>query len=576
MPLIATLAVTVVHLREKPERGPTVRFHFSPTERVTFRPYDSPVVSPDGGQIAFTGLAADTRTHLWVQPLDSLSTEMFPGTEGATFPFWSPDSKSIAFFAVGKLKRIDLSGGPPQTVCDTPGGWSGAWNPDGVILFGNVTGGPLYRVSATGGEPKPASELDPSRQETSHRYPEFLPDGRHFLYYALSSQSGNGGVYVGSLDSKERKRILASESAAGYSPAGGLLYVRGGAIMAQQFDWKRLELAGDPMLVAQQAGVFSSPGGFAAFSVSQNGVLTYRPSSGGNTELIWFDRHGSRGRTVGLPAEYSNPSLSPDGSRLAAGRMDPQVRTRDLWVFDLKSGTSFRLTLDPADELNPVWTLDGRRIFFTSDRKGIRDIYEKPANGIGTETVVLESKQQKSLDDLSPDGRYLVYDTGGPGGTFSNELWILPLFGDRKSVPFVHGEFRANQAQFSPNGRFIAYASNESGASEVYVQTFPEQGGKWPISTDGGTEPAWRHDGKELFYIGQTKLMAVEVKTDANSFQPGIPKPLFDIPLLPQTTARNRYVVTPDGQRFLFSAAAKGGDASMINVVVNWPAELRK
>ena len=364
---------------------------------------------------------------------------------------------------------------------------------------------------------------------------------------------------------------MVTDSIVAYTQAGYLLYMRGGTLFAQQFDANQLELGGDPSPVAEQVAVV--PGGpFAAFSVSQNGVLSYRVGSGGKSELIWFDRRGNRTGNIGPPAEYTNPSLSPDGTKLAVGRRDPPSHTRDLWVLDLKRGTSSRLTFDPADDLNPVWTRDGSRIFFSSDRKGLRDIYEKPANGIGGETVVLESKQGKNIDDVSPDERYLIYDTGtGP----LNQIWISPLFGERKPFPFVQGQFRAANGQFSPNGHFIAYVTNETGRPEVYVQSFPEQHGKWQISTDGGAEPAWRHDGKELFYITQTKLMAVEVKTDANSFQADISKPLFDLPLLP-LTVRNRYVVTADGQRFLFNTVSQGSEGSMINVAVNWPAGLRK
>jgi Tol biopolymer transport system component len=498
---------------------------------------------------------------------------MLPGTERGRTPFWSPDSKYIGFFASGEVKRIDLSGGSPQTLCNAPGGWSGAWNRDGVILFGDTQRGGLYRLSGAWGEPKPLTELDRSRQEVYHWWPEFLPDGRHFLYYAISSRQGNAGIYIGSLDSKEKRQLLVSDSDARYSPAGYLLYVRGGTLMAQPFNAKRLEFTGDPVPVAEQVqGVPSW--GFAAFSLSQNGVLAYRTGSGGSTELIWFDRHGNRAGKVGPPAEYSNPSLSPDGSRLAVGRMDPQAKTRDLWVFDLKRGTSSRLTFDPADDFNPVWSHDGSRIFFTSNRKGQRDIFEKSANGIGAETLVFESKQNKSVVDLVADGRYLVYDTGVSGAT--TELWILPLFGERKPFPFVQSKVSATHAQFSPNGHFIAYDSNETGRPEVYVQTFPEQRGKWQISTDGGAEPAWRHDGKELFYITDMKLMAVEVKTDGHSFEATVPKPLFDRPFPLAALGWNHYIVTPDGQRFLFNATAEEGESSMINVVVNWPAGLNK
>jgi len=567
------MIVTVIHLREKPSRGPAARFHFALPERATFGLYSLPVVSPDGQWIAFTAIGADNRAHLWVRSLDSLNIQMLPGTEGASLPFWSPDSKSIAFSASGKLKRMDLAGSPPQTLCDTLG-WigGGAWSQDDVILFRPDVTGPLYRVSATGGEPKPVTELNLSHQETYHAYPEFLPDGHHFLFYVASSRRGKSGIYVGSLDSKERKRVLDADSKAVYA-SGYLLYSRGNTLTAQQFDWKGLELVSEPVPLNQQVAV-RSPAAFAAFSVSQNGVLAYRPSGGGNTELTWFDRHGNRGSTLGTPAEYSNPSLSPDGSRLAVGRMDPQTGTRDLWTFDLKRGTNSRLTFDPADDLNPVWNLDGSRIFFTSDRKGARDLYEKPTNGIGDETVVLESNLGKNVNDVSPDGRYLVYDSA-TGYSNSRELWILPLFGDRKPFLFVQGESFTFQAKFSPNGHFIAYSSAETGRDEVYVRTFPEARGKWQISTEGGSEPTWRHDGKELFYTSQKKLMAVEVKTDTN-FQAGIPYPLFDIPLLLANPVRNRYLVTSDGQRFLFNVAAEVNEASTINVVVNWTSALKK
>jgi Tol biopolymer transport system component len=581
VPLIATMAVTVIHLREKPSGGPAARFHFAPPEKGTFGGISLPVVSPDGQWIAFRAFGADGLVaHLWVRSLDSLNIQMLPGTEGATSPFWSSDSKSIAFFASGELKRIDLAGSPPQTLCDALGGiGAGAWSQDDVILFRPDWTGPLYRVSATGGEPKPVTELDPSHQETYHAYPEFLPDGHHFLFYIASSQRGKAGIYVGSVDSKEKKRVLDAASKAVYA-SGYLLYARGNTLTAQRFDWKRLELVGEPVPVGQQVAIQSGPAlsgtAFAAFSVSQNGVLAYRTASGGNTQLTWFDRHGNRGSTVGTPAEYSNPSLSSDGSRLAVGREDPQTGTRDLWIFDLKRGTSSRLTSDPADDLNPVWNLDGSRIFFTSNRKGARDIYEKPTSGIGDETVLLESKQPKSANDVSLDGQYLVYDSG-IAFSRSVELWILPLFGDRKPFLFAHsGESPISQAKFSPNSHFIAYSSSETGQSEVYVQTFPEARGKWQISTEGGSEATWRRDGKELFYIGQKKLMAVEVKTDANLLQAGIPQALFEIPLLPTTTVRNRYVVTSDGQRFLFNVAAEVNEASMINVVVNWTSALKK
>ena len=575
--LAAIIVLAVFLWRAKPEPGLAVRFDFPLPEKV--RPTGLPVVSPDGSRVVFAGLGADGPAHLWVRRLDSRDSEMLPGTERAYYPFWSPDSKSIAFFVQWKLRKIDLERGLPTALSDVPiaggGANGGTWNRSGVILFGTY-GGPLYRVSAAGGEAKPVTVLDGSRREAAHVFPQFLPDGSHFLYSVISPAPGVGGIYVSSLESMEKKRILAGETSGEYSSAGYLLYARGSTLMAQAFDPKRLEVVGDSAPVAEQLAT-GRANVFADFSVSENGVLAYRTGSFEETELTWFDRNGKRVGTVGPRAEYSNPSLSRDGSRLAVDRVDPQVNTRDLWVFDLQGGRSSRLTFDPAGDMNSSWTYDGRSILFSSDRKGPRDIYVKPASGIGTETVVFESKQDKSVEDISPDGRYLLYNDGTRlARSKPIQLWALPLFGDRKPYPFVPGSFESSRARFSPDGGFVAYSSAETGSFEVYVQTFPEQLGKWQISTHGGQYPIWRGDGKELFYLSGVKLMAVDVKTEGKFLTAGVPKALFEIPGLAQVGGRHSYVVTPDGQRFLFITFSEQAEAARINVVINWPALLKK
>jgi Tol biopolymer transport system component len=536
------------------------------------------VVSPDGSRIVTAGLGADGRAHLWVRRLDSRGSELLPGSEDAYYPFWSPDSKSIAFFAQGKLRRIDLARGLPEVLSDVPNdidAQGGTWNRNGLIVFG-IWGGPLYRVPAPGGGAKPVTVLDRSRREVEHVFPQFLPDGSHFLYSVVSPEPGVAGVYIGSLDSTEKKRILAGGTPAEYSSAGYLVYARGSTLMAQAFDPKRLELQGDSVPVVEQLTTVPWLA-FAAFSVSENGVLAYRTGSV-DTELTWFDRNGKREGTVGPRAEYSNPSLSRDGSRLVVERFDPQVNTRDLWLFDLGRGTSSRFTSDPADDMSAAWTYDGRQVFFSSDRKGPRDIYVKPASGIGPETVAFESKQEKSLEDLSPDGRYLLYNDGTRvvSSPESVRMWVLPLFGDRKPYLFIQGSFYNARARFSPNGGFVAYSSGETGSLEVYVQTFPEQLGKWQISTDGGSQPMWRGDGKELFYLSGSKLMAVNVKAEGKSLTAGVPKALFEVPGLAQVGGKNCYVVTPDGQRFLFTTLPEQAETARINVIINWPALLKK
>ncbi|HYM12977.1 MAG TPA: protein kinase [Bryobacterales bacterium] len=571
----AALVLSTIHLRETPEPPEPMRFQIPPPEKAVWRWADFPAVSPDGRRIVFSSLRSDGKGVLFLRSLDSLAVREIPGTEGAYSPFWSPDSRSVGFTADGKLKKVDPSGGPVQTLCDTAPGPRGAWNRQGVILF-RPNGTSLFQVSASGGDPKPVTVLDASRGETTHMFPYFLPDGRHFLYLAGSSQPGQTGIYVGSLDSKERKRLLGAESNVAYVDApfgapsgpGFLIFARGDTLMAQPFDAKKLELKGDAFPIAEQVATFGfAPG--ASFSASDTGILAYRSgSASAPSQLAWFDRSGKRLAMVGEPAAYSNPALSPDDKRLAIGRADPQARTRDIWVFDLTRGTSSRFTFDPADDLNPIWSPDGARIAFTSERKGPRNIYWKRSDGTGPAEALLESSDQKSVEDWSPDGNLLLFNVRAK----TVDVWTLPLAGGeaRKPAPLLQGPFSEQQSQISPNGRWIAYASTESGRPEVYVQSFPPGRGKWQVSTAGGNVPRWRRDGKELFFEIQNRLMAVDVKTDGPSFEAGIPKLLFEAPFGPLN--RNNYVATRDGQRFLIVTAAEQTVSSPITVVINWLA----
>jgi len=575
---LAALAVGVAHFREAPPRERTVRFLVSPPEKVSLGSYDFPVLSPDGERLAFTGQASDGTTRLWVRPLDSLAAEPLAGTERAGFPFWSPDSRSIAFNSRG-LKKIDLRGGPPQTVSDR-GGLGGAWRREGVILlrtFERLDSGKdagLSRVAVSGGEVKPATTLDASRQEISHHAPQFLPDGRHFLYSAYSTTASNAWtIYAGLLDSQERKLLLSANSNAIYagslSGTGHLLFLQGAALMAQAFDAGRLELRGDPLPVAEQVFLGSPTNvpalAFGAFSASENGVLAYRTGRGvGASELVWLDRQGRRLGTVGEPAAYSNPALSPDEKKLVVCRVNPQVGTRDLWLFDLARGTPSRFTFDPADETNPVWSPDGSRLAFNIIHKGVRDIYQKVASGAGETEALLESSEIKEFVDWSADGRSVLFMPPGGGA------WELPLEGDRKPRgPFRPSANFGNNFRISPNGRWVAFQSGESGRQEVYVRSFPPSGGRWQVSTAGGVEPCWRRDGKELFYREGNKLMAVEVKTDSTLFEAGVPKALFEVRL--ETVARQRrYQPAANGQRLLVNVPVETSTSSSITVVLNW------
>jgi dipeptidyl aminopeptidase/acylaminoacyl peptidase len=336
--------------------------------------------------------------------------------------------------------------------------------------------------------------------------------------------------------------------------------------MAQPFDPERLRLRGDPFPVAEPVGQSSVFLASALFSASDSGALAYAEGAAiAATELVWVDREGRRLATVGEPADYSNPALSPDGSRLAVGRRDPQTRVRDIWLFDLKRGSSSRLTFDAADDLNPAWSPDGRRIAFSSARKGSRDLYWRSSDGTGDDELLLASGEDKNVEDWSLDGKWLLFNQR------SQDTGVLRLEPERKPTPVLSRQFTEIEARLSPNGRWIAYRSNESGRPEVYVQSFPPGSGKWQVSTAGGVEPSWRRDGKELFYLAGTKLMAVETKTEGSSFEAGLPKALLEAPRL-GPSGRNRYVAAPDGRRFLFVSSLEATSSRPFVVVLNWDA----
>jgi len=372
-----------------------VRFTIAPPDKTAFVPFDMPAVSPDGKRIVFVAApAGGGRAQLWMRSLDSLSVQPLPGTEGGYLPFWSPDARAIGFFDGSALKKIEVGGGAAQTLCAISEAGAGAWNRHGEILFAGSVG-PILRVSAGGGEPKPATTLDKSRQDVRHMGPGFLPDGRHFLFRARGLQPAGAAVFVASLDGPEVQQVVSADSAAVYAPPGQLLYVRGGTLMAQPFDAERRRLSGDASAVAEQIAPFATD--WHAFSVSGSRVLAYRTGTTlTQSQLAWFDRTGRRLGTPGEPADYTNPALSHDGKRVAVGRRDPKTMTRDIWLFEVERETASRVTFDPADDLNPVFSPDGARILFTSDRKGNRDIYWKAATGVGEDEPVLETETARA------------------------------------------------------------------------------------------------------------------------------------------------------------------------------------
>jgi serine/threonine protein kinase len=575
---VGVIALAALSFRHQPVEMRVTRFAVFPPEKSAFTPVGEsasaqPALSPDGRFLAFVAISPGERKLLWVRPLDSVESRSLAGSEDASYPFWSPDSRFIGFFARGKLKRLDLSGGPPQALCDASAGRGAAWSPNGTIVFTPTQAEGLYAVSAGGGEVTPVTTPDSSRSENSHRWPSFLPDGRRFLYWTRS-RSPDSGIYVGSLDSRQSSRVVSADGMGVFVPPDQLLFERDGSLLAQAFDPRSGKVRGEPTRVVESVG-YGSPPGYALFSVSDRGVLAYMAGVISQRELVWLDRSGNVLGTIGRPGGYQVPALSPDEKRVAFAMRDPQSGNLDIWLADLARNLSSRFTFSPANESRPVWSPDGSRIAFVSSREGFGDIYEKPSSGAGQERVIFRSNQDKFLTDWSLDGRFLVFHTPGPKTGW--DVWVVPMTGERKAVTFAQTEFSEVQGQLSPDGRWMAYASDESGTMEVYVQPFPASGGKWQVSTGGGSQPRWRRDGKELFYISADKrLMAVEVKTEG-TFEAGVPKALFSTRFLPAAAPyQHSYAVASDGQRFLVTRLVEEEPAIPITVVMNWTAGPKK
>ena len=560
-----SIAIAALRFRPAPSGEKVIRFMIPPPERATFGLDVSAVISPSGHHLAFVAVT-EGQSALWVRPLDTLSSRELPGTEGARAPFWSPDSRSIGFFAQDKLKKIEISGGPAVALCDVSDGYGGAWNREGAIVFAPRWADVLYRVSTSGGLVTPVTKLDPLLHEEAHRWPQFLPDGRHFVYSASSNPTQDSGIAVGLLDSIGSKRVLNTDLNATYAPPGYLLFVREGTLMAQPFDAQRLESTGTSFPVAErlqsQSGALRS-----AFSVSDNGILAYESGASRNRQLIWSDRAGRQLGTLGAPEEYWHVEISPDNKRVALEIMDRQTKYADVWLFDLLRGIPARFTFNPGWSGQPIWSPDASHIAFWSNRGGTSGLYQELSNGTGEGELLVKGM---GPCDWSSDGRYIVYESGS--SKTKEDLWVLPLFSDRKPFPFVQTEFAEYEAKFSPNGRWIAYISHESGNSEIYVQSFPAAGAKWRVSTKGGGQPRWRRDGKELFYLAAGKLMAVPVKTGPH-FEAGMPKALFEVR---DVVSRYRYDATADGQRFLVITPVEEATTAPITVVLNWTAGLKR
>jgi serine/threonine protein kinase len=561
------VALGVLYFRAGTAAAPETR-----TDIVT-PPTTSPAsfaLSPDGRKIAYVA-TSDGVSRLWVHPLDSISAQALPGTENALNPFWSPDGRSLGFFADGKLKRIDLGGGQPQTLAEisaTTGG-QGAWDAEGTILFNpnGTTVGPLLRISAPGGQAVAASKL--GKAEAGHHAPRFLPGGRQFLF-AASGTGAASALWLGSLDGTGSRRIAAytpgTESAAEYLPPGWLVRVRQNVLAAERFDAASGQLSGDPVTLAQAVGLDPNTQS-GSFSVSPSGTIAWRGGAGNRRQLTWSNRSGQNVGTLGAPDDtgLALPELSPDGRRAAVTR--GSVGSRDIWIYE--GARSNRFTFDAADDLDTIWSPDGSRVVFTSTRKGSLDLYRKPADGSGSEELLRQSADDKRPDSWSPDGRFILYNSSQNNG----DLMVLPLGADRKPFPFLSTQFNENQGVFSPDGKWVAYQSNESGRFEIYVRPFPGPGGQWQVSTGGGTMPRWSKEGRvgnyELFYLApDRKMMAVAATSQGGTFVPGMPEVLF------QTRAvlavnRQSYDVARDG-RFLINIDLQDTSTEPIHLLLNW------
>jgi serine/threonine protein kinase/Tol biopolymer transport system component len=574
---VALAAVAFIHFRETPPETPVLRTTILPPDNTTLdftNGLGLPALSPDGKRIVFGARTSDGKNPLRVRSLDGLTAQPLAGTDGATFPFWSPDSRYIAFFADGKLKKIDASGGPAIALANAPRARGGSWSSEGVIVFDPGPGG-LERVSSAGGASTPLLARG--------RLPWFLPDARHFLYQnILAASGGTPQIVVGSLDGAPSKTVGEASSNAIYAQ-GYLLYVRDGTLMTQPFDTKRLATTGEASPLAEQVQSVLNSRSMGAFSVSATGLLAYRAGAderGG--VLTWFDRSGKPGPTVGEQAVFFGVfRFSPDRKSLAAGILN-RANT-DIWTYDVSRGIPTRLTTDAAYDDNPVWSPDGRSIAFDSNRKGHYDLYRRSANGAGADELLYADDVDKFPTSWSVDGKFLLFNTGPTNPKTGADIWALPLTPEKPGAPLkpvlvLQTPFPERDAQFSPDGKWIAYASIESQRPEIYVTQFPPPlsgaGGKRQISTAGGLYPQWRQDGREIFYSGlDRRLMAAEVAVKGGAVEVGQVRALFG----PITTwGSGRYDVSADGQRFLIVPVPEAKSSEPLTLIQNWTAGLKK
>jgi serine/threonine protein kinase/Tol biopolymer transport system component len=589
MSFLGMLVVTFAYIDSPREEKNTVRAYLPAPEKSNFFMYGNQAgpatISRDGKNLTFVAVDSSGKRFLYVWALGAIVPYRLEETEGALYPFWSPDNHTIGFFDQYKLKKIDASGGSPIVICDAVNPRGATWNAEGKIVFSPGATAELLVVSASGGTAKKLTTFDNARKENSHRWPSFLPDGKHFLYFARtaasSTQREDDVICVASADEKDRKvKVLVRASSNAEYASGRLLYIRGTSLVAQRLEEAALELTGEAEII-DDGIAFDKSTLRSLFTVSHNGILVYQKGTVEfGSRLFLYDRTGKRMKAIGGQEEYLEPRLSADGKKIATDIYSDQARNRDLWTYDLERNTKERLTVAPTYERSPIWSHDGKQIYFSSDPEGVPDFYRKPSSGLGNEQIVWRDKLDKLPLDITGNSKFLLFREYG-GEKTQMDLWILPLEGegqpnDRKPIPFRQTRFNETDGRFSPDGHWIAYTSNESGQYEIWISSFPASGGQWQVSTSGGVGPRWRRDGRELYYLGPNNtIMAAEIDCKATAIEVTNVRPLFETPMIVQLIFPS-YDVSGDGKSFLINVQSETQNKTPLSLVVNWDAAFKK
>ncbi len=532
-------------------------------------------ISPDGRQVVYTGLVGAT-PQLLRRSLESYEVTPISGGESGSGPFFSADGRWIGFSTPGHMKKIPVGGGSPTTLCETSFIFGASWASDGTIIFGQSATSGLWRVSADGGKPEPVTQLDLQRGEVSHRWPVVLPGNKTILFTVVTSGGvGEWKIDALSLATGERRTLIQGGTQPQYSPTGYLVFLPpNGVVAAAPFDAERLEVTGPPFPALEGMAASELSFGTAHFALSRDGTLAYLPGtlSGPERTLVWVDRKGASRPMSDVARAFETPRLSPDGRQVAVTSREVSA---DLWTYQIGQGNLVHFTFDPAEEETPAWSPDGKRLAYSGSRNARRVILWRPADGSASEERLFEGSGHSHVTDWSPDGRLLLFEEENSAAS-GWDIWVLPLDAERKPLLLLEGNHNERWPVLSPDGRWLAYLSDESGRPEVYVQAFPRAGGKWQVSADGGGEPVWARNGRELFYRNGYRMMVVPVQTQP-VFTPGKPQVLFQWPYEAMDGVRPNYDVTPDGQRFLMIKATESDSApAQINMILNWSEELKR